>query len=219
MMMFVLGIDEAGRGPVLGPMVVAGVAIETEKEAHLKKLGVTDSKALSPQRREALAIEIRKAAKGIESVAISAKQLDEMMQIMTINQIEMNAMALIINKLPADEVYIDLPSNGPAFLRELKAKITRSPAKIIAEHKADANYTVVGAASIIAKTERDSHIEELQKKYSAYGDIGSGYPADERTITFLEKYYSEHKSLPPEARKSWSTASDIMKKDKQRKLV
>ena len=210
-MTVVIGIDEAGRGPVLGPMVVAGVALDKIEEARMKKLGVTDSKMLSPSRREYLAKDIKGAAIGIEFISISPKQLDEMMQIMSLNTIELNAMAQIINKLPGDEIYIDLPSNGPAFMAELRAKIKNKSAKVIAEHKADSTYTVVGAASIIAKTERDAVICEIQKKYASYGDIGSGYPADERTINFLKKYIEEHKTLPPEARKSWATSENLMK--------
>lgn len=212
-MTLVLGIDEAGRGPVLGPMVVAGVLIEKKDEARLRSLGVKDSKMLSPQRRTKLAKEIRKLAAGIESIKISAKQLDELMQLMTINQIELNAMAEIINRLDGGEIYIDLPSTSPSFIAELSAKKKNKEARIIAEHKADSKYVVVGAASIIAKTGRDAEISQIQKKYESYGDIGSGYPADARTMDFLKKYLAEHKNLPPEARKSWATAENLLKND------
>lgn len=222
-MPLVLGIDEAGRGPVLGPMVVAGVLLEKEDENCLKKEGVTDSKLLSPNRREQLAVKIKSKAKKIETVELSAKQLDELMDIMSLNDIELNAMVRIINAISAenegiDAIYIDLPSNGPGFMLELRAKIADNSAKIVAEHKADSAYTVVGAASIIAKTQRDKKIEEIQKKYCEYADLGSGYPADERTIAFLKSYIKKHGKLPDEARGQWATAKELMKKEKQKTL-
>ena len=218
-MTLILGIDEAGRGPVLGPMVVAGVVIDEKDEAMLKKIGVKDSKMLSPKQREKLAIEIRKIAKGIETVILSAKQLDELMQIMSLNDIELNAMAKIINKLHADSIYLDLPSNGPGFMIGLRAKIEKKDRMIIAEHKADSKYICVGAASIIAKTTRDSIISEIQKKYAKYGDIGSGYPADERTTNFLKNYLKTEGKLPEEVRNSWATTKELLKKDKQKTLI
>lgn len=217
-MTLILGIDEAGRGPVLGPMVVAGVVIDEKDEAMLKKSGVKDSKMLSPGQRERLAVEIKKTAKQIETVIFSAKQIDELMQIMSLNDVELNAMAKIINKLSSDSVYLDLPSNGPGFMRELSAKIENKQRKIIAEHKADSKYISVGAASIIAKTTRDAIISDIQKKYSNYGDIGSGYPADERTIDFLKNHLKKEGKLPEEVRTAWATTKELLQKDGQKKL-
>ncbi len=217
-MALILGIDEAGRGPVLGPMVVAGVVIDDKDEAMLKRAGVKDSKLLSPTQREKIALEIRKTAKSIETVILSAKQIDELMQIMSLNDVELNAMAKIINTLHADSIYLDLPSNGPGFMMGLHAKIDKKDKKIVAEHKADAKYISVGAASIIAKTVRDGIISEIQKKYAKYGDIGSGYPADERTTNFLKSYLKAEGKLPDEVRTAWATTKELLKKDKQKKL-
>ncbi|MBU4245736.1 MAG: ribonuclease HII [Nanoarchaeota archaeon] len=217
-MTLILGIDEAGRGPVLGPMIVAGVVIDEKDNAVLKRAGVKDSKLLSPAQRERIAIEIKKTAKSIETVIISAKQIDELMQIMSLNEIELNAMVRIINKLQADSVLLDLPSNGPGFMLGLRAKIEKKDKKIVAEHKADSKYLSVGAASIIAKTTRDGIIAEIQKKYEKYGDIGSGYPADERTTNFLKNYMKSEGKLPDEVRTAWATTKEILKKDKQSKL-
>lgn len=217
-MALILGIDEAGRGPVLGPMVVAGVVIDEKDEAMLKRAGVKDSKLLSPSQREKIAIEIRKTAKSIETIIISAKQIDELMQIMSLNDVELNAMAKIINALQSDSIYLDLPSNGPGFMMGLRAKIEKKDKKIVAEHKADSKYICVGAASIIAKTTRDGIICEIQKKYAKYGDIGSGYPADERTTNFLRDYLKAEGKLPDEVRTAWATTKELLKKDKQKKL-
>jgi ribonuclease HII len=217
-MALILGIDEAGRGPVLGPMVVAGVVIDEKEEAMLKKIGVKDSKMLSPKQREKLAVEIKKAAKSIETVIISAKQIDELMQIMSLNDVELNAMVKIINKLNSDSVILDLPSNGPGFMMGLRAKIEKKDKKIVAEHKADSKYICVGAASIIAKTVRDGIIAEIQKKYAKYGDIGSGYPADERTTNFLKNYLKTEGKLPEEVRTAWATTKELLEKEKQKTL-
>jgi len=217
-MALILGIDEAGRGPVLGPMVVAGVVIDEKDETMLKRAGVKDSKLLSPAQREKIAVEIKKTAKSIETVIISAKQIDELMQIMSLNDVELNAMAKIINKLQADSAILDLPSNGPGFMMGLRAKVEKKSLKIIAEHKADSKYISVGAASIIAKTTRDGIIAEIQKKYAKYGDIGSGYPADERTTNFLKDYLKAEGKLPEEIRMAWATTKELLKKDKQKTL-
>ncbi len=217
-MTLILGIDEAGRGPVLGPMVVAGVVIDEKDEAMLKRIGVKDSKLLSIAQREKIAIEIKKTAKSIEAVIISAKQIDELMQIMSLNDIELNAMIKIINKLQADSVILDLPSNGPGFMMGLRAKIEKKDKKIVAEHKADSKYISVGAASIIAKTARDGIIAEIQKKYAKYGDIGSGYSADERTTEFLKNYLKMEGKLPEEVRTAWATTKELLKKEKQKTL-
>lgn len=202
----VIGCDEAGRGPVVGPMVVAGVKLLKKDEETLKGKGVRDSKLLSPRKREELRREIENVAKKIKLVVISAKQLDQMMQVMSLNEIEMNAMAQIIDDLDCNAVILDLPSNSPSFVPELKSKLKNKNVKIKAEHKADTNYIVVGAASIMAKTERDAAVKEIEKKY---GDLGSGYPSDPRTVQFLKDYYERHGNLPDVVRHSWGTVANL----------
>ena len=210
-----IGIDEAGRGPVIGPMVIAGVQLDKKAEAKLKGLGVRDSKRIAPKKREVLAEEIRKIAKTVDVVVITAKQIDELMQLMTLNQIELNAMVKIMNEIDDIEIFLDLPSNGPGFMRELNSKLTVPNAKVVAEHKADDKYVVVGAASIIAKTTRDRLVREIEEKH---GTLGSGYPADERTINFLKKYLKEHGDLPDFVRHAWSTTQKLLETKTQKGL-
>ena len=214
--MSTLGIDEAGRGPVIGPLVVAGVHIKKEHEPHLKNLGITDSKLLSPKKRETLEKEIKKIAINVRVIIISAKQIDNDMKNISLNHIEMNAMIKIINSTPqATKTIIDLPSNSKTFTQELEAKIT-TKTKITAEFKADLNYTAVSAASIIAKTERDRQIRLIEKKHKI--KLGSGYPADPKTKDFLKEYIQSHDTLPDYIRTSWQTTKDLINTKTQKGL-
>jgi ribonuclease HII len=88
-------------------------------------------------------------------------------------------------------------------------------AEVVSEHKADARYAVVGAASIVAKVTRDRIIDELRAEF---GEIGSGYPSDAKTVSFLKEYIREHGVPPTCARKSWQTVTDIMSKSAQKNL-
>ncbi len=213
----ILGIDEAGRGPLLGPMIIAGVEIERKDEDKLVELGVKDSKLLSHTSRLRCYAEIMKIAKAVHVIKIQPKELDEKMAFMSINRVEMQAMAKIINSSKAGVVYIDLPSNGKNFVPALRARLKRD-VEIVAEHKADAKYPVVSAASIVAKCVREEEMDKIRNKYKQYGDIGSGYPADERTMRFVEEYYRREGKFPEEARMSWSTTKDIKNKHAQKTL-
>ncbi len=213
----ILGIDEAGRGPVLGPMVVAGVEIEKRKEDLLKSLDVKDSKQLSKRKREELKNEIEKIAKNCFVEIIHPWRIDHLLKKINLNYVELKAMSRIINASVSKIVYLDLPSTSKKFLEELTHAV-RKNVDLIAEHKADEKYPVVSAASIIAKVTRDKEMEKIKEKYSRYGDIGSGYPSDEKTASFLTRYYDENGELPLEARKSWATSKAIMNVGEQKQL-
>jgi len=101
----ICGIDEAGRGPVLGPLVVAGVCLESD--APLRQLNVRDSKKLTAERREQLAPEIEKLSRH-EVIIVPAEDIDALRSQMTLNALEARLFASIIRKLrPADIVYVD----------------------------------------------------------------------------------------------------------------
>ena len=126
----------------------------------------------------------------------------------------MELMRDLIISMEPDEIYIDaIGSNSQKFAElmdeMLKEKIDFN-SKIIARHKADSIFTVVGAASILAKVDRDRSIENYQKDYSEFGDIGSGYTSDKKTINFLRSYVKKNGKLPPIARKSWKTSDNIL---------
>lgn len=211
----ILGIDEAGRGPVIGSMFVGGFKIDDSKMKELEELGVKDSKKLSDKKRERLAKELRQLG-DITLKEIEASEIDELREVMTLNEIEINAFIDVIEKSDADKIFLDLPEpNAERFVNKLKAELPErfKDREFVAEHGADDEYPIVSAASIIAKSARESHVEELQEKYGY--DFKSGYPHDQPTRDFLRDYLEEHGELPKETRRSWSTADKIIKESNQ----
>ncbi len=207
----VCGVDEAGRGPVIGPLVVAGVCGDEEEIAAL---GVRDSKKLSPKRREYLAERIREVAQ-VVVVTMEPEEIDSRREIMTLNEIEVELFARVISQLREDTIYVDAADvDEERFAREIAKRVGRE-IKIISKHKADSIYPVVSAASIIAKVERDRRVKEITEEI---GDFGSGYPADPRTADFLEKYYEEHGEFPPYTRHSWKSVKRLKRAREQRSL-
>ncbi|KAA0009873.1 MAG: ribonuclease HII [Thermoplasmata archaeon] len=215
----ICGIDEAGRGPVMGPMVVAGVWIKREDEKKLIKMGIRDSKKLSPKKREELASYIKKNFPS-EVVTVEAQHIDDLRKAMTMNELEAYIFANVANKRHATVYYIDAASNNEDDFKKIIMNYIRHDCEIICEHGADEKYAVVSAASIIAKVERDKCInkiaKELESKLSL--PLGSGYPSDEKTITFIKEWIKKFGSLPPYIRKSWKTVRKIENELKQGKL-
>ena len=210
--MLICGVDDAGRGPVIGPLVIVGVLVDEHGLSNLIKIGVKDSKLLSPRRRKRLASEIMKIVRDYKIVKVSPREIDEVVRrgrkLHRLNRLEARVMADIIKELKPDLVYVDasdiLPERfGQHIAEELPFKV-----EIVSEHKADKKYPVVSAASIIAKVERDREIEKLRKKY---GDFGSGYAADPKTIAFLRKWIEDHDFFPEFVRKSWKTVKNLIK--------
>ncbi len=199
----VAGVDEAGKGPVIGPMVVCGVCCDEDKLVELEKIGVKDSKKLSPRRREELANKIMEIAE-VYLIKIQPDKLDELMQKKTINNILTDSYAEIIKNLNPDIAYVDSPDVMPERLSNTLKSMTGKDVE--AAHRADQLYPIVSAASIVAKVERDREIEKIKE---IIGDFGSGYASDERTIRFLKDYFKKHGKFPPFVRKSWKTLSRI----------
>ncbi|WP_321211014.1 ribonuclease HII [Methanothermobacter sp. DP] len=200
--MKVLGIDEAGRGPVIGPLVVAGVMVPERKFSILRKMGIKDSKKLTPERRKFLARKIRRISR-VFTVKISASDIDRMREKgFNLNEIEKIAIKRIIAEAQPDSVIIDSVDVKPERLAE-EIRSHFGDIEVKAEHGADAKYYPVAAASIIAKVERDLEIERIQKLNRKLGDMGSGYPSDPRTRAFLESF--SYDELPDFVRKSWAT--------------
>jgi len=214
----IAGCDEAGRGPVLGPIVMCGVSIEENLQEELKKFGIKDSKLLTPQRRETLSKFILGKASGVEIIEISAAEIDNCRLVKKVNLNELEAMhfAQIIDRLNPELAYLDSPDPNPKLFETRIRRYLKSKPKLVAENFADRKYVAVSAASIVAKVRRDQRIGELRKRY---GDLGSGYPADPVTISFLERWVREHGKLPDFARRSWETAQRIESQAKQRKII
>ncbi len=197
--MKIVGIDEAGRGSVIGPLVVCGVAIEEDRLKYLERLKLNDSKKVAPKRRIVLSRKIRKIAE-CYPVHISAADIDLLRsKDVNLNEIEKIAMRKIIGDSKPDVSFIDCIDVNPLrFIDEIEK--FQDNLKVIAEHKADSKYAIVSAASIVAKVDRDMEIQKLRKIFK---DIGSGYPSDPKTISFLNKI--EYDDLPDFVRRSWST--------------
>lgn len=203
--MDILGIDEAGRGSVLGPMVIAGVIIPEKMEKVLERMGVKDSKRLIPNRRTILSRKLKKMFE-YEIVVISALEIDKMRADgINLNDIEKNAMRDLIIRLNPEKAIVDAVDVKAERFQNYLCESTG--VNVIAEHKADDKYIEVSAASIIAKAERDAQIAEINKEYIKTGGIGSGYPSDPTTKKFLNNYtYDE---MPEFVRKSWATVSKM----------
>ncbi|MFQ5951014.1 MAG: ribonuclease HII [Candidatus Geothermarchaeales archaeon] len=211
----ILGIDEAGRGPVIGPMVVCGVEIRRSEEDHLRELGVRDSKLLTPTKRKVLAAEILKISPKHILKEIEPRRIDEAVARKGLNRLEVHIMAEIVRSLRSDTVYVDAPMiNTRTFADMLRNQLAKPP-EIMAENEADRKYTVVAAASILAKVRRDERIEEL---HETHGDFGSGYPNDQKTLRFLEDHFRRERSFPSIVRKSWATARELAATLNQRKM-
>ncbi|RLG12611.1 ribonuclease HII [Candidatus Pacearchaeota archaeon] len=220
--MLILGIDDAGRGPVIGPMVLAGCLIDEKTEKDFKKLGVKDSKLLTTKRRDFLAKEIKEKAESYEVVLSYPNEIDGTNNHgVDLNKLEALKAAEIINKINKGfkklKVIIDCPSVSISKWKDfLKTKIENlSNLEFVIEHKADKNYISVAAASILAKDVREKEIKEIQKKYGK--EIGSGYCSDPVTMKFLEKYAKKHKE-DGIFRKTWTTWKKACSNLEQRKL-
>lgn len=207
MFSYIAGIDEAGRGSVIGPLVICCAFCKREDEKRLRKFASKDSKALTPGQREEAYANL-KGFCTFRWVEISAVDLNRLMKEMSLNDIEAMFMAELIKKLEDGDVMIDMPDRYSWTFRKRMEKF--GVKKFEAEHKADEKYPIVAAASICAKVIRDHKVEEIRK---ATCDFGSGYPSDPKTISALKG--KETRGLVESfVRKRWKTLDRI----KQTKL-
>ena len=219
----ILGIDDAGRGPVIGPMILAGCLLTEKQSKELKKLKVKDSKELTPKRRDFLAEKIREIAETFEIAIVSPREIDGKLNGGTnLNLVEAIEMAGIINKInkgfSKTKVIIDCPSVSiEKWKNFLKTKVKNlKNLEIVCEHKADKNYVEVSAASILAKDIREKEMSSLKKIYGT--EIGSGYCSDPATCKFLEKNAEKHQEdgIFRQTWKTWKTACTNLR---QRTLI
>jgi len=205
--MLVAGVDEAGRGAAIGPLVIAGVLVKEEDLPKLKEIGVKDSKLLSPHRRETLAAEIKRIVQSYALEKLQPREIDVAVRsgrkLHKLNRLEAQTMAKVIEALRPDRVYVDAADVLEDRFKHHILECMPHRVKIVSEHKADRNYVAVSAASIIAKVERDGEIAELA---NVYGDFGSGYPSDPRTVAFLKGCCEKSEEYPDFVRKSWAPA-------------
>ena len=214
-----VGIDEAGRGPVLGPLVMAALAFDKEGEKKLQWLGVKDSKMLSTETREELFERIREIVVDfrVEMIEPDAIDLSLTEENTNLNWLEADTSARMVSELAPQKAILDCPSPNTTaykeyFLKKLSAEV-RDKIEVVAEHKADVNYIVVSAASVVAKVIRDRHIEHLKSIIGI--DFGSGYMSDPKTQEFLEKHYDTHPEL---FRRRWKSYLSMVEGKKQKRL-
>ncbi|MGE0793111.1 MAG: ribonuclease HII [Candidatus Woesearchaeota archaeon] len=215
----IAGIDEAGRGPVLGPMVMAIVAIKPQDEPFLKKIGVKDSKLLSEKKRNEL-YTIITSKFNFKILIVKPSEVDEhvLSETSSLNVLEAITSAKLINLMATNsikKVILDLPSrNKISYLEKIKSHLKKD-IELQAEFKADVNYVVVGAASILAKVTRDNEIKKMEKHLKF--KIGSGYPSDHNTTTAIKNHFSELKK-EKFMRMSWKTLQTVEKNRTQKTL-
>lgn len=211
--MYIAGVDEAGRGPLFGPMVVAIAVIGEGKEHLLVESGVKESKQLTPPKRRAVKSKLEKILDFYALRVVEPPEIDEAVSRGGLNLLEARVMGELILKalerLPVRVVYVDSPDPKPERFGELLARLAGQNVRIIARNGADRDFAIVAAASVIAKTVRDQLVDELRKRY---GDFGSGYPSDPKTREFAEKWLKEHGEPPPFARRTWRTWSALSSK-------
>jgi ribonuclease HII len=209
----VFGADEAGKGPVFGPMVAAAVSVPA---ASVLPDDVGDSKGIAPERRERLAAELREDDRVSVGVAtVGPDRIDDPVTDMNTLTVAVQAEAIAAAATDGEEGIVDAGDTDEGRFGRRVADRLLFEAAVHAEHGADERYPVVGAASVVAKVERDRRIEAIADEY---GDVGSGYPSDPTTRTFLREYVTDHGTVPPFARESWSTCQEALRRAAQSSL-
>jgi ribonuclease HII len=204
------GVDEAGRGCLVGELFVAGVSANPSGVRALKELGVKDSKKLTPDRRESLYPKILKVAAQVHWASITPSEIDNVVthgkKLRKLNYLEAVYFAKVIDHLGARKVTVDASDVLPRRFRDdILASLT-TRCVVTARHKADRDFPLVSAASIVAKVQRDRSVERLRQ---VHGDFGSGYPSDPKTRSFFEAMVKRSDPLPDYVRKSWKTWANI----------
>jgi ribonuclease HII len=212
-----IGIDEAGKGPVIGSLFVAGVL----NFEGLGELGVKDSKRLSPKKREHLAKLIEEATE-VQVLELTASEIDAGRRTHTLNEIMVELFSAVIIHFQPDRAFVDAADVNPdRFAANLKSSFKREgeerEIEIISESKADERYPVVSAASIVAKVHRDRSIRQLELEIGT--EIGSGYPADPKTVQFLKRLLRDKEDIPSYVRRSWKTVERTLSSMEQTPLL
>jgi ribonuclease HII len=200
----VAGVDEAGRGALLGPLVVAGICLRQEALAELSLAGVRDSKRLRPGARARLFELLRRSCERIEVEVAEPALIDQYVAgprgPRRLNDLEASLMAKLIGRLGAEVVYVDCPDVKPRRFGSRLRALLEAPPRLIVRHHADRDFLPVAAASIVAKVLRDREVAALGE---AHGELGSGYPSDPRTARFLRGWLARQRAPPAFARLSW----------------
>ena len=202
------GVDEAGRGSIIGPLVIAGISIKQDRIMDLHHVGVRDSKILTAKARTSLFAIVSEMVDSLCIYKIDCSVIDENVFSKGLNKLEAETMAYVIDNLKADMVYVDSCDTDPGrYKHYIESRLITSKSKLYSMHHADSLNIVVSAASIIAKFVRDGEIQEIRKTHC---NIGSGYPSDVKTMRFIRNWVSEYKCAPRFARKSWRPLREML---------
>ncbi|MFH1223395.1 MAG: ribonuclease HII [Pseudomonadota bacterium] len=197
-----MGIDEAGRGPVIGPMVITAVVADEKVLNHIVQQGLNDSKKLSPQKREKLFCIIEDEAEWFKTCVVWPDVIDKYVENKKLNILECDVFSELIDSYSGNlNVFIDSPLKPELFKNMLLSR-TKTLKTLNCSFKADALYPVVSAASVVAKVTRDRIIETLKL---ANGDFGSGYPSDKKTASYIKSVGSTGNEAPYFVRRTWKT--------------
>jgi ribonuclease HII len=211
----VLGIDEAGKGPVIGPLIIAGVLINKEDEKKLRDIEVKDSKLLTQKQREILFDKIIEIAKSTRIIIIEPEEIDKTIlrdDTSNLNWLEAKKSAEIINEFNPETAILDSPHPIPQKYADYIKNLLTKDVELISEHKADVNYPVCSAASILAKVTREREMDKIKAKY---GETGPGYPSNSITQEFVKNNWDKH---PEIFRKSWKTYQNVANTKNQKKI-
>lgn len=217
------GIDEAGRGAVIGPMVVAGVSFREEDMRELERIGVRDSKELSRKERASIYGQVVGIARSICICVVQTTEIDDHVSFNRLNHLEALAMAQVIDNMKADNIFVDCCDvNQEKFKAHIlsylkrRLRIRRGKLAIFSFHHADSLHLAVSAASIVAKVIRE---EELCNIKRIHHGIGSGYPSDKKTVKFIKSWIDEVGAPPPFVRCSWLPVKRLLSERQQRQLI
>lgn len=213
--MDIAGVDEAGRGCVIGPLVMCAFACNAQVEKTLRGMGVRDSKEVPQEERVRLYGELKRRGKFTVDVITAELITQKMRAKISLNDVEAESASLLLErlheKIAFERAYVDSPDPRPEKFEKRIRKHCDHAFAIVSRNKADRDFPVVGAASIIAKAIREEELAAIKKQVAAAGlkgDLGTGYSHDERTIKFLNENWS-NPHLKPYIRWEWATAKNV----------
>jgi ribonuclease HII len=209
------GLDEAGRGSVMGSLVVGAVFVENDDV--LSEIGVKDSKKLTPKKRESMYDMIAESVPYWTVIVTTAEEIDEQRKEISLNDIELRMFKEAALSHDCRTVYADCPDiNESSFTNRLYESLGKD-VEVIAKHKADDTYLVVSAASIMAKVTRDRIMDAIREEFGM--DVGSGYPSDHYTMDFIREWIGKNNKAPAHVRCSWEPVRQMLSKRAMTKLT